>query len=62
MSETHLFGVARGLGTPTHLEKDSRQSVAKARICVRERAAAYLDEIGQREKLDLASLATAAIA
>ena len=61
MPETHLFGVARSLGTPTHLEKDPLQSVAKARICVRERAAVYLDKIGQREKLDLAPLATAAM-
>ena len=62
MPETHLFGVAHSLGSPAHLEKAPIQSVAKARICVREQAAACLDEMGQREKLDLTSLATAVIA
>jgi len=60
MPEARLFGLARSLRMPAHLEQDPIESVdppvAKVRTCVWEQAAACLDEMGQRERFDRASL------
>jgi hypothetical protein len=60
MPEARLFGLARSLRMPAHLEQALIQSVdplvAKVRTCVWEQAAACLDEMGQRERFDQASL------
>jgi hypothetical protein len=60
MPEARLFGLARSLRMPAYLEQAPIQSmgppVAKVCTCIWEQAAACLDEMGQRERFDRASL------